>query len=330
MGKSILNPGDFRNPVVFFANGVGDHLIFLPTFRALAMLFEGKITFIGLPRVKKMFFDGLPVRRVIELHLPFRSLKSWNLGLHRGELEALPLNDVALRRDDVDLFISACTWHSKPIFDFMQSIAPAKTIGFFPEFNYHVSYTGHSFDEYFFFAKLFSEDQKIESHASPPTLSKKNQATLANLKLIKDFGHKILVVHTDTKKRKMLRSDTLLKAVDLFLTNKKDYLAILVGLRHSLRLDQANNTERIIDFCRLPLELTFGIVGQSDLFLGIDSSMLHVADLYRVPGVAVFGPTAQNEWGFKFSRHVHISSPELDTVSELEILQALLHIEIDV
>lgn len=325
--RAVLNPKDYKNPVVFFANGVGDHLIFLPTLRALSKLFEGRITFVGLPRVLGTFLGGVSLKRIIELEPSSRALESWSFGLLKGELEQLPLNDVDIDRAEVDLFISASSWKSRQILNFIRSIAPAVTIGFFPEFDYVSSYTGHSFDEYFSFVNLFSNEDQIGAYAYPPIVASQDQTLLAKFRKVKAHGHKILVVHTDTKRRKMVQPESILGALDLFLDSRRNYLAVIVGLRHDLELRNARYSERIVDFCRLPLALTFGIISAADLFLGIDSSMLHVADLSRVPGVGIFGPTSPEIWGFKFSLHEHILFSDTQPINESEIAGALFRLE---
>jgi ADP-heptose:LPS heptosyltransferase len=63
-----------------------------------------------------------------------------------------------------------------------------------------------------------------------------------------------------------------------------------------------------------------GLVATADLFVGIDSSMLHAADLARVPGVGLFGPTRAVEWGFRFAPHRHI---DMSTMADITVQSAL-------
>jgi ADP-heptose:LPS heptosyltransferase len=49
------------------------------------------------------------------------------------------------------------------------------------------------------------------------------------------------------------------------------------------------------------LEMVLAILKHADLFLGIDSCLLHAADLFRIPGVGLFGPTDPRRWGFRLS-----------------------------
>jgi ADP-heptose:LPS heptosyltransferase len=67
-----------------------------------------------------------------------------------------------------------------------------------------------------------------------------------------------------------------------------------------------------------------GLVGEADLFVGVDSCMLHVADLFRVPGVGLFGPTRPRQWGFRFGLHRHVvTEGDMSEIREDEVLGAL-------
>jgi len=71
------------------------------------------------------------------------------------------------------------------------------------------------------------------------------------------------------------------------------------------------------------------IVEEADLFLGVDSCMLHVADLNRIPGVGLFGPTSAKTFGFRFSEHKHIDgNGRMSHISEEAVIRALNDISI--
>jgi ADP-heptose:LPS heptosyltransferase len=66
-----------------------------------------------------------------------------------------------------------------------------------------------------------------------------------------------------------------------------------------------------------------GLVANADLFVGIDSSMLHAADLARVPGVGLFGPTRAATWGFRFGPHRHVDRSTMADITVEEVLSAM-------
>ena len=84
-----------------------------------------------------------------------------------------------------------------------------------------------------------------------------------------------------------------------FLDEHEDFVALIVGMtRHPF--DSGKHRNRVVPCAGLPLDVTIGLIAMSDLFVGVDSFALHAADLHRVPGVGLFGPTAPGEFGFRF------------------------------
>jgi ADP-heptose:LPS heptosyltransferase len=51
--------------------------------------------------------------------------------------------------------------------------------------------------------------------------------------------------------------------------------------------------------------------------------MLHLADLYQVPGVGLFGPTDPSEFGFRFARHLHVRAATMNEISVADVGHAL-------
>jgi ADP-heptose:LPS heptosyltransferase len=81
--------------------------------------------------------------------------------------------------------------------------------------------------------------------------------------------------------------------------------------------------DRVIPCLGLPLDLTMGLVANADLFVGIDSCMLHAADLARVPGVGLFGLTRSAAWGFRFGPHRHLDRGTMMDITVEEVLDAM-------
>lgn len=78
--------------------------------------------------------------------------------------------------------------------------------------------------------------------------------------------------------------------------------------------------DRVIPHLGLPLDLSMGLVAEADLFLGIDSCMLHAADLAPVPGVALFGLTRSMTWGFRFGPHRNIDRRSMSGITVVDVL----------
>jgi ADP-heptose:LPS heptosyltransferase len=100
---------------------------------------------------------------------------------------------------------------------------------------------------------------------------------------------------------------------------------LVVG-EHDCGLEGMGHSERVISCIRLslPLPLLFCLVAECDLFIGVDSCFLHVADLFGVPGVGLFGPTSPQCWGFRFAEARHVTGGgSLDDISVEAAFMAL-------
>jgi ADP-heptose:LPS heptosyltransferase len=122
----------------------------------------------------------------------------------------------------------------------------------------------------------------------------------------------------------MWSSDRLEQVLNDFLERRPDAIALIVGLKH-LGIDGGRSGNRIIECNGLPFEHSCALVAKSDLFLGVDSCMLHVADFCRVPSVGLFGPTQRAEFGFRLTRNITIQAEgAMDRIQTGDVLSALL------
>src|SRR5262249_46692215 len=58
--------------------------------------------------------------------------------------------------------------------------------------------------------------------------------------------------------------------------------------------------QRFVPCYGLSLPASIFVISNADIFVGIDSGPLHIADIYRVPCVGIFGPSAPSRWGCRF------------------------------
>ena len=219
------------------------------------------------------------------------------------------------------------------------------SIGFHPNFNEQLArdYNKHSADLAFDLPRWFDPLLKIENFAEPPLTSLHARRRARRIRAAACLPMHILAVHADTGLwtpegsrvmgarvaaegmlgNKMWPPEQFVEVLDAFLSRHPDFIAIVVG-SVDLRLDRGRNGSRIVPCCGLPLDVTFALVGTSDLFLGVDSCMLHAADLYGVPGVGLFGPTNPGEFGFRFGPHVHLAGgPFMEGITVDAVLAAL-------
>jgi ADP-heptose:LPS heptosyltransferase len=111
--------------------------------------------------------------------------------------------------------------------------------------------------------------------------------------------------------------------LDAFLARHEDFVVFVLG-GTDLHLDRGRCGDRVIPCCHLPIGVSLALVGLCDVFIGVDSCMLHAADLCRVPGVGLFGPTDPVEFGYRFGRGIHVrGGPFMEDIEEDAVLEAL-------
>jgi ADP-heptose:LPS heptosyltransferase len=300
-------------PVVFFVNGLGDHLLALPALRALTFLFPKRLTLICAPGMDKLFFSRLLFRKVVECIIEDREERTF----------VSPA--IAERIAECDLFLSLVPWHSSSMTTLLRTLRAARTVGFFPEFTSVLKrdYSKHAIDLAFDVPKHLAPWLEIDAFILPPILPETGHAAARRIFSSIPKEYRVLVVHPDTAPEKMWRAERFVEVLDGFLDSHEEYLAIIVGKAHQ-PLNQGRHGDRVILAFGLPLDVAFGVVARANLFLGVDSCMLHVADLFRVPGVGLFGPSACLEFGFRVGAHVHVNGVgSLGTITVANVLAAL-------
>jgi ADP-heptose:LPS heptosyltransferase len=118
------------------------------------------------------------------------------------------------------------------------------------------------------------------------------------------------------------------EALHRFLDAHDDYVAVAVA-KHLKSLDGL--TDRVLRITSLPIASAAAVIAAADLFLGADSFPLHIADLWRVPGVALFGTSNLREYGFRFSapmRHVD-GAGNMDSIDVDSVVDAITSIARD-
>lgn len=108
-----------------------------------------------------------------------------------------------------------------------------------------------------------------------------------------------------------------------FLERHDDYGAIIVDQLDS-DIDEGIHSNRIISLDGADLETCTELVAGSDLFLGVDSYFLHVADFAKVPTLGLFGPTSPVRWGcVNTPLFEHIRVDPLASLTSNEVLLSL-------
>jgi hypothetical protein len=307
-----------RRPAVFFVNGFGDQLMSLPAMRALGAMFPDGMQVIIGEGLLSFMYRGLPVDHVARAF--------WA--------------DVDDRRVDVertlagtrgcDLFICLSPWFSPTILELADRMGATQTVG--PASNAFdvavpLDSRAHMFELLFSIPQRLQRNLCFDDFAAPPRFSA--AAESAAQRFVADHvppGCRVLFVHPETFTHKMWNQVALSWVLQRFLDTHPDFVVFIASVMF-YPLSLTRHWDRIV-LLDEHLELVLSILRHADLFLGVDSCCLHAADLFRLPGVGLFGPTDPARWGFRLSpRGQHVSGGgSMHTIERDAVLEALLEL----
>ncbi len=311
-----IKPEAFAHPVVFFANGLGDTILALPALRALTALFPDRLTLVCDHGVWPDILGEVAFKRVVQTRM-HRNVPDWTREFAVAEvLDAL---------DGCDLFISLTPWISSSVRNLLNRLAPTASIGFFDDFAGPVplDFKRHAADLSFDLARYLEPSLRLDDFAEPMAMNAQSRTVTDGILAVLPSGCRVLAVHADTGRPKMWPVERFVQTLDLFLDRHHDFVALLVGSAPQ-PLDTGANGAQVVPCYGLPMAVSMALVSRADLFLGVDSCMLHVADIARVPGVGLFGASNAVEYGFRFSPYATaITAPSMHAITVAPVLDAL-------
>jgi hypothetical protein len=297
---------------VFFSNGKGDRLLSLPALRALVSLFGRRLTLVCDCGAASFFRSELELKAIVEI-TDNGTRREFDVGVATAAVEGC------------DLLLSLVPWSSDALDRLIKASAPRLSVGFGPSFDVPLArdFGKHSADLAFDLPLFLDPSLEIGAFAGPlqfdPGVDQRARHILAPL----PRSVRVLTLHADTFQDKQWPAARMREVIDRFLARHPDFVVIVVGMDDCTFRDDRTRA-RVLECCRLPLDLTMQIVGLSDLFLGVDSCMLHAADLGRVPGVGLFGSTKSAEFGFRFGPHRHVDARSMDEIAVGDVVPALI------
>ncbi|HEV8673606.1 MAG TPA: glycosyltransferase family 9 protein [Methylomirabilota bacterium] len=312
--SSPPGPGGAQRPVALFHNGFGDRLLTLPALRALASLFPHALGLICAPGDRHLFYSDLPLAAVYEVEF-VKTPAGW-----RFDASAL-----AEAVGGCDLFLSLAPWYSASVDELLRLLPGTETVGFFPAFRHRVSVDGvsHAADMAFGVPRWFDRSLRLEDFAHPPLLPADAMAFAREFRATLPRPLRLLAVHTETLPDKTWPADRFRRCLERFLECCPQYVALALDEQSRLS-DASGGADWVLECPGLPLPFAMALVGSADLFLGVDSCLLHASDLFRVPGVGLFGPTSCRRFGFRLARHRHVSAKgPMARITEEDVLTAL-------
>lgn len=296
-------------PAVLQISAIGDQLLALPALRAITTLFPAGVRLLLGEGMLSFFYRNLPIGEPVRVRWDECEDRRWD----RVATAAGPCGKfIALSRNPLPFFA-----------DLARRLGAARSIGRSAEFDIHVrSDPVHVFDQLFAIPRALDPSLRFDDFAAPPELSPAAEAAAARFVAgVRERGARMLFVHPESRSPgRTWPGDRFPRVVGRFLDDRPGWVAVVSSLAP---LDRWPRSGRILHVdCHL--ELALAIAGHADLFLGVDSSFLHAADLFRTPGVALFGPTKPEHWGFRLSpRHRHVAAESMDRVREDDVLAAL-------
>ncbi len=301
-------------PVLLFANGYGDHYINLPTIRALATLFNGRLVLVGIKGAINQIAGDLTLHKLVEL--PMR---------HNGTGRSFDVKNALSLISHCDLFISLNPWQSDDLSQLIDELKPQTSIGFFKDYDISITrdYNKHAIDLAFDVVHLFRPDWQPEQFSKAPRFEL-NDIEFAN-KIVNSLptNQKLLCIHPDTLPEKMWSEQNWIQLIDTFLNKYPNYTVIIIGLS-GIDSTQCQNQQSIIPAYRLPISVSALLLSKAALFIGVDSVFLHIADLYRIRTIALFGPTSIQEWGIRFSTGCHLGeNSDMKNISVEQVFKSI-------
>ncbi len=240
----------------------------------------------------------------------------------RGE-RAVDIEDAIARIGPSEIVVSLNRTNDDDVGRLAEGIGASETAGLFPNFTISVSFDHqmHCADLAFEIPRRFNDTLHIEAFSGPPALGAEGARRGRQFARLLPPGMKTLIVHADTSREKEWATARLQRTLDAFLSAHSDFLSLVLGSR-DIGI-QPGATNRIFSAVGLPLEVSLALVGRGTAFLGVDSSLLHAADLFRLPCAALFGPGDSRQFGCRFCRHEYITAPSMAQITEELVLQAL-------
>lgn len=289
-----------KHPLAFLCNGYGDNYLNLPALRALCQLFEGRLTLVCRQGPDLFCFDDLAVDRRIALDARFN-----------GQDYHFDAVAAAAEIGQCDLFLSLVPWSSASLSNLLEAWGDVVSIGFFGNYTrrLHLDYDKPSADLAFDIVRSLRPDYQLHDFLEPLRYPVERRRDVHEMLSLLEPGTRTLSVHMDTRTPKNWDENRWVAALDAFLDQHTDFVALLVGSpERPVDTARWRNAGRVIPCYGLSLASSCCLVAESDFFIGIDSCMLHVADLARVPGVGLFGPTNAKEFGFYIGPHIMIQA----------------------
>jgi len=309
-----MRAASFQRPAVLIVNRLGDQLMALPAVRALCTLFPQGVQLLLGEDMRAFFYRGLPVGEPVRLR--------WS----GADEEGIDADRAAAAATGCDLLVCLSPNPISFVGPLAARLGARCTIGYGEGLDHRQERPQgvHAFDLQFALVQCLEPELRLEEFSAPPEFSPAaERAARELLAAVRGSWPRVLFVHPETASDRMWERSRLAWVLDRFLAARPDYVALVASLEPVELGDHGGRVRWINSH----LELTLALLRHMDLFLGMDSLFLHAADLFRIPGLALFGPTPAWQKGFRFSPlGCHVSAGSMDDIHQQPVLDALLDV----
>src|SRR4051794_34238222 len=112
---------------VFFANGLGDYLLTLPSLRALARILPTRLALVTSEGPSELLFRDVGIERFVEVPMARPG---------HDAARYFSASDAAERLGPIECLVSLVPWHSASLSELIRLVRPAWSIGLHHEFDF--------------------------------------------------------------------------------------------------------------------------------------------------------------------------------------------------
>lgn len=316
---AIAQPPRYAGAVVLYANGLGDTIINRPALAALAARLPRPVRLVCGNGRGDFLWNGLGFDDIVRL--PMQRLDD---GGRDFDLEAIPVE-----YGDCEVFATMVPWFSASLNGLVDRLRPARSYGLGRGFdvNLPLDYRKNSVELGFDVVRAIFADAEIGDYRVALSFDDDCERKVALLfDSIASAGYRrVLAVHTESLAGKQWSAARFRDVLCATLERCEDAVAVLVDYVPSEDICSCH-AHKVLRMPGLLLQNATNIVTHCDVFLGIDSCMLHAADLAGVPGVALFGPdTDPREFGYYWTDGKHLRFSHHDDAAPVDaVIEELL------
>lgn len=278
--------------LLLFHNGYGDYVMALPAFRAVCAIAPRPLAFVVGAGPQSFLLHELNP----DLLLTVDYSHDWP---HK-DFDPSP---VLARVWSCDNFVSLCPYDSRGERCLVESLAPRRLIGFSEDCTQRLPYKGsglHEADVLFQAAQCLAPQAAIEDYSQCIRFDAETHSTIARMRSAFDEAALLVVAHVDTRPERTYPRDRFDRLLSAWTGAEGVFALLLNETRDPWPRASASGRCGFLRGATLPQSMA--IAATAGVFVGVDSCMLHVADLARRPALGLFSPTDPRRVGFRFGR----------------------------